>query len=118
MTDQSKAFDPNDKSWLIGCWGFVVVVGFMIYGCQNSTGKGDFDEKASGYADLQASLRDPSSIEVRNDFVSKSGAYCGEVNAANGFGGKAGFKRFVVKAGRVSIDDDAKIAPIWITECK
>ena len=42
-------------------------------------------------------LKDPSSAQFRNVFVSENGHYvCGEVNSKNGFGGYTGFKHFVV----------------------
>lgn len=46
---------------------------------------------------LKATMRDPESMETRNVRVPSGRAYlCGEVNGANAFGGKAGFKRFLV----------------------
>lgn len=113
-----KPLDPNDKSWMLGCAIPLVLIGVVMYGCQNSKGSGDFIEKVSGRTTLQMSLRDPDSMEVRSDFVSSTGAYCGEVNANNGFGGKAGFKRFVVKSGVATIDDGGSIQPVWDIECR
>lgn len=112
----SKALDPNDKTWMIGCAIPIVLLCALVYGC-NTDSSSTFDEEVNGRTALQMSLRDPGSMEVRNAFVSATGAYCGEVNANNGFGGKTGFKRFVVKSGVASIDVAGEIAPIWNIEC-
>lgn len=46
---------------------------------------------------LKELMRDPDSIETRNVRVPQGAAFlCGEVNGANAFGGKAGFRRFLV----------------------
>lgn len=46
---------------------------------------------------LKGLMRDPESMETRNVRVPSGAAFlCGEVNAANAFGGKTGFKRFLV----------------------
>lgn len=48
---------------------------------------------------LKELMRDPDSMETRNVRVPSGAAFlCGEVNGANAFGGKAGFKRFIVGA--------------------
>ncbi|NKA33228.1 hypothetical protein GO300_01294 [Ralstonia solanacearum] len=70
-------------------------------------------------------LRDPDSAEFRNTKygpdVGAGKALCGEVNAKNGFGGYAGFRRFVSRPdGSVTIDDgDARHAfnDLWFQVC-
>jgi hypothetical protein len=53
---------------------------------------------------IQQSLRDSGSAQVRRSYVRAVGdsmrVVCGEVNAKNGFGGYAGYERFV---GRVAV---------------
>lgn len=47
---------------------------------------------------VSSELFDPNSAEFRNEFVSKAGYYCGEVNAKNRMGGYIGYKRILVSA--------------------
>ncbi|MEW7850048.1 hypothetical protein AB2N08_15240 [Massilia aurea] len=46
-------------------------------------------------APMVALLKDPASAKTRNERITKAGALCGEVNAKNGMGGYAGFKRYI-----------------------
>jgi hypothetical protein len=53
---------------------------------------------------VKEQLKDPSSAQFRNVFVSKDGDYvCGEVNAKNGFGAYGGFEKFVVSVSSQSV---------------
>ncbi|MHA6827401.1 hypothetical protein ACQUJV_14410 [Ralstonia pseudosolanacearum] len=70
-------------------------------------------------------LRDPDSAEFRNtkygpDILNRK-ALCGEVNAKNGFGGYAGFKRFIsLPDGSVNIDDGGSphaFDELWFKVC-
>lgn len=45
-------------------------------------------------------LRDPDSAQFRN-IIGSDDAYCGEVNAKNGFGAYTGFRKFVYRRGVV-----------------
>lgn len=48
---------------------------------------------------VRDALRDPSGAEFRNKHVPAGKGYlCGEVNGSNGFGGRAGFQRFIAGA--------------------
>lgn len=42
-------------------------------------------------------LRDPSSAQFRDLRRTRQGVVCGEVNGKNGYGGYAGFQRFIAK---------------------
>lgn len=54
-------------------------------------------------AAIEAQLRDPSSAIYRSVIAIDGGmAFCGEVNGANGFGGYAGWRPFVVVGSTVS----------------
>lgn len=54
--------------------------------------------RAAGRRAVLAELRDPSSAQFRNvrriQHENGTTQFCGEVNARNGFGGMAGFRRF------------------------
>jgi hypothetical protein len=54
-----------------------------------------FKEKRSFINDQ---MKDPSSTQFRNEYLSSSGWLCGELNSKNGMGGYAGFKRFFVRS--------------------
>jgi hypothetical protein len=54
----------------------------------------DFIAKAK--ANITSSMRDPSSVQWKGLFISKSGAQslCGEINGKNAYGAYVGFRRF------------------------
>lgn len=59
-----------------------------------------------GKETIKAKLRDPDSAKFRNvEFHSGGGVpvACGEVNANNGFGGKAGFERFLAAGSNLAV---------------
>jgi hypothetical protein len=56
-------------------------------------------------AHVRANIKDPGSAQFRNEFTARPGTYCGEVNAKNGFGGYAGFKRFITNERTLLVDD-------------
>jgi hypothetical protein len=76
-------------------------------------GPAAYEVEALALRKLKSLMRDPDSIETRNLDVPIGKAYlCGEVNGANAFGGKTGFKRFM--AGGASamptvIEDDGQM---------
>ncbi|HVR48682.1 MAG TPA: hypothetical protein VMS38_03015 [Pseudorhodoferax sp.] len=49
-----------------------------------------------GYATHQ--LRDPSSVQFRDERLAKDGWLCGELNGKNSYGAYVGFKRFMARA--------------------
>ncbi|MCV0414130.1 MAG: hypothetical protein K5831_04520 [Brevundimonas sp.] len=70
--------------------------------------------RAAGRGAVLAELRDPASAEFRNvrriQHDNGSTMFCGEVNARNGYGGLAGFRRFeagVTNRGRASAQVDS-----------
>lgn len=74
---------------------------------------------------VRAGLKDPDSAQFRNDrivkFKGKSVA-CGEVNANNSFGGKAGYKRYVA-AGETAVVTEEAMEPaefekVWAEICQ
>jgi hypothetical protein len=75
-------------------------------------------------AAIQQSLRDPGSAEFRNGYVhivaDSQRVVCGEVNSRNGYGGYAGFQRFI-SAGRASFVESQmepkSFALTWKTLC-
>lgn len=44
---------------------------------------------------VAAFMKDPSSVQFRNDRITASGWLCGEVNATNSMGGYTGFKKYM-----------------------
>lgn len=74
---------------------------------------------------VRAGLKDPDSAQFRNErivkFQGKSVA-CGEVNANNSFGGKAGYKRYVA-AGETAVVTEEVMEPaefekVWSQICR
>lgn len=95
---------------------FLLCIGFS--GC----GSGEIEK---GKDAIKHQLRDPSSAEFRNVFISVKAdgvqAACGEVNSNNAFGGKTGFKRFVAD-GRVFAvlekANDSEFNEVWSRFCR
>ena len=72
-----------------------------------AAGPDPYEVKYAARASIEARTRDGDSVRYRRDFVSTYRSdegepvvvYCGELNAKNGFGGYAGFTRFIAGAG-------------------
>lgn len=59
-------------------------------------------------AGLEASLKDPFSVQYRNDKVMPGGGIlCGEYNSKNGYGAFAGFRRFIANGQRYAVEGDS-----------
>jgi hypothetical protein len=79
----------------------------------------------AGKKGVRSRLRDPASAEFRNVYFHRGPdgvpAACGEVNGANGFGGKSGFQRFVaVGESRVFLEEaipQGDFSPLWNKLC-
>ncbi|WP_298469254.1 hypothetical protein [uncultured Erythrobacter sp.] len=69
--------------------------------------------------DVRAVLRDPSSADFGNVFVSdKDGLVtCGFVNARNGFGGMSGQQPFIAFSNRIAAPSDADFKDLWEGHC-
>lgn len=75
---------------------------------------------------IKAKLRDPDSATWRGvNFYDGGGIpiACGEVNANNGFGGKAGFERFIAAGDVMAILESdmatrADMDQVWATYCR
>lgn len=89
-----------------------------------------YDEQTDVYlyrGAVARSLKDPDSAQFRNDrvWVHRDGSarLCGEVNAKNGFGGFAGYRRFIATKSAVQFEsaDNAMAAAEfkvrWTREC-
>ena len=73
----------------------ILAAGLVLAGCRETVQKQMGDV---AIAELKAELRDPDSLQVADtkfQISSGWGAVCGNYNAANGFGGMAGTRRFV-----------------------
>lgn len=98
----------------------------LVAGCGNSE-PSQATKEASYIAlnqDLiKGRLKDPSSAEFRNAFVSSAiGApvVCGEVNAKNSFGGYTGFQRFVSGGSIQVVETDMAVGEMdktWSQVC-
>lgn len=56
---------------------------------------------------LREVSKDPDSLQFRNERTSTAdpSMNCGEMNGKNSFGGRVGYRRFIVSTGTVLIDD-------------
>lgn len=72
---------------------------------------------------LLRELRDPGSAQFRNVQVLQANqgnrgyTFCGEVNSKNGFGGYAGFKRFIADP-QMTVVNEALIPNAWPQFCE
>ena len=72
---------------------------------------------------LRSASKDADSLQFRGEFNSSYGSggdiVCGEVNGKNGFGGYAGFKRFIVNGQSSMIDgqEEALFESAWVKFC-
>jgi len=70
---------------------------------------------------IKGRLKDPTSAEFRNVFVSSSYAVCGEVNAKNSFGGYSGYVRFISGSDMQVVETDmaaGEMDKTWPQICK
>ena len=75
---------------------------------------------------IKAKLRDPDSAQFRNvEFHSSGGVpvACGEVNANNGFGGKAGYERFIAAGTSLAVLESemassSELDTVWNKFCR
>lgn len=79
---------------------YVIIVFAVAAGCSSEISESEKEGRyiLSRKTEIRGSLKDPSSAEFRNVFVSRKGGapvVCGEVNSKNSFGGYVGFQRFV-----------------------
>lgn len=117
-TPAAKPLTKTEVNRILGIIGAVVVLGAISVSLsskratapekpQSSIGAGASSAQSSGPASykveilamrrLKGLMRDPESMQTRNVRVPPGAAFlCGEVNGANAYGGKAGYKRFMV----------------------
>ncbi|HAD84247.1 MAG TPA: hypothetical protein DCG71_05325 [Brevundimonas sp.] len=100
-------------------WAVIGLVLLGLTACQSAEKQMIEDAQAA----VAAKLRDPSSAQFRNvrHRVAETGAdiVCGEVNGKNGFGGYAGFQRFIYDAGTTTLEDgdDPGFGLRWVNTC-
>lgn len=70
-----------------------------------------------GKATLLNQLKDPDSAKFKAVFTSEDVATCGEFNAKNSMGGYVGYKRFIVFANTVVMEDADRFDFLWATAC-
>lgn len=72
---------------------------------------------------VKRQLKDPESAQFRNTYVSRKmgvPVVCGEVNSRNGFGGRAGFQRFVAAGDLIALDEQmgaGEMDKFWQQAC-
>jgi hypothetical protein len=105
-----------------------LIVALSLVACEDAATKAKRDADMEDFALIKfhedrvgASLREPSSAEFRNVKVYRSvlPVVCGEVNGKNGFGGYAGYQRFV-SGGVVAVESGMKageMTKLWDHLC-
>ncbi|MEY0338967.1 hypothetical protein AB7V82_20600 [Providencia stuartii] len=79
----------------------------------------EMNQVSIGEKRLKNSLKDPSSADIRNSRLGKSGVTCGEVNAKNSFGAFTGYKNFIQIGSTTLIDDgSSEFAKEWNEMCR
>lgn len=87
----------------------------------NSTNPNQPYSRGTGRSFIRESLKDSGSAKFRNDFISSSSAYCGELNAKNSFGAYVGFQRFIVINGVAAFEtarNTNDFSNLWNSDCK
>ncbi|HHR5887117.1 hypothetical protein [Providencia rettgeri] len=79
----------------------------------------EMNQVSFGEKRLKNSLKDPSSADIRNSRLGKSGVTCGEVNAKNSFGAFTGYKNFIQIGSTTLIDDgSSEFTKEWNEMCR
>lgn len=119
MADTPPLMPAATSNWnLLGCLIPVIIAGALVFSCSRSDEAADSSRLgAEAVTAVKARLRDPSGASF-DQLYSKGGAYCGKVNARNGFGGKSGWQRFVYADGVATLEEDgALFTRRWSTNC-
>ena len=95
----------------------ILLVALVVIGGSVAFGRWKADKKASmseqerargiteARSQVVAALKDPGSVQYRNDaFFKDRSTICGEFNAKNSMGGYAGFKRYIGKPDQFVIE--------------
>lgn len=83
---------------------FLVVVALVLAG--GALKYSDWKDTEQKRAHAVQQMRDPESVQFRNERIAGDGWLCGELNGKNAYGAYSGFKRFASLA-----DDD-----VWIED--
>jgi hypothetical protein len=62
---------------------------------------------------VAAFMKDPASLQFRNDRITASGWLCGEVNAKNSMGGYTGFKKYMSRGPTVNYIEGDGVLGEW-----
>lgn len=73
---------------------------------------------STGQVAVKGLLKDPSSAEFSGDYVGKSGAVCGYVNAKNSFGAYSGKDRYIYNGGAYIDDGGKDFSSLWRKLCR
>ncbi len=132
MSNEPKQYGSSE--WLIA--GMILVIGIPLalwYVNRDRSGKPEIDTTQQDFIWIERGkdvvrekLKDPSSAVFRDTNVRRqTGApvVCGEVNAANSYGGKGGFQRFVFMGSKLGVLLEEELSPtdfasLWDRTCK
>jgi hypothetical protein len=125
MAPPDKERDPDAAVLKAMLWTLIPVVictgGYFAFAGYRSNGI-----KMQLHHLVEARLKDPASVQYRNERIVKTSevsyALCGEVNSKNGFGGYAGFTRFVAEdltnGAYIEDEHDGLFDYFWDRNCK
>jgi hypothetical protein len=125
----SAALESAKEAQIKGWIGLVVVcvlVVLVVTRCARSSSDqaqttmfANADRIYAAHTILESRLKDASSAQYKNEHVTTSGVVCGEVNAKNGFGGFAGFERYIAAPGKIAVveSETQDFGAIWDQEC-
>lgn len=85
----------------------IALLSLALAGCSpSSSGPSESDMVRVGENAVRQVLRDGDNADFRGSkigAVNGAKVVCGEVNSANGFGGKSGYQRFISNGGSVTV---------------
>lgn len=119
MADTPPLMPAANSNWnLVGCLIPVVLAALLAYSCSQGGGTNESARLgADAITAVKARLRDPSAASF-DQLYAKGAAYCGKVNAPNGFGGKSGWQRFVYADGVATLEEDGStFTSRWSLNC-
>jgi hypothetical protein len=124
MTSKPDSFNNWTTASIFGAVVILIFVAFQV-GCNREPSEAEKEGRFIDHQQREFSkrLKDPSSAQFRATFVARSSGspvVCGEVNSKTGFGGYAGFQRFV-SAGSVQAIESEMAADemdvLWSKVC-
>lgn len=103
-------------------WMLPVAATLTSCGSNETHGASDTDLLIYAQSEVKALLRDPSSAEFSDSYVSRKAgvpAVCGKVNSKNGFGGMRGAQRYI-SGGSTALEEQMGVVEMdkaWALLC-